>query len=104
MNLIIIYRLKSNFFIAGTFSCPVIKTEDKITLKIERAKYEDKIFIEDHATSKDIQKKFSLKDFYPIKTYFKYEGYNIDDASIDDIKDMLGGAESIWVNFQDSTV
>ena len=107
MNLTVVYRFQSDFFVAGSFSCPTIKSsggEDKITLQMKRAKYEDKIFIKNKADATELIEKFKLKDFHPIKIYFEYEGYDIDDKVIDQIKEVLGGAEIIWVNFQDSTV
>ena len=103
MNLTLVYRFQKDFFVAGTFSCPTVKTQDKITLQIKRATYEDKIFIKNKATAYDLIKSFSLKEFYPIKTYFEYEGYEVDDEVINEIKETLGGAEAIWVNFQEST-
>ena len=109
MNLTVVYRFQPDFFVAGSFSCPTIKSsggteDDKITLQMKRAKYDDKIFIKNKADAAELIEKFKLKDFHPIKTYFQFEGYDIDDGVIDQIKEVLGGAEVIWVNFQDSTI
>ena len=103
MNLTLVYRFQSEFFVAGTFSCPTVKKGDVLSLQMKRAKYEDKIFIKSKAGATQLTKKFRLKEFFPIKTYFNYEGYDVDDDIIKQIKDVLG-AEVIWVNFQDSTV
>ena len=103
MNLTLVYRFQPEFFVAGIFSCPTVKKGDVLSLQMKRAKYEDKIFIKNKAEAVELTKKFRLKEFFPIKTYFNYEGYDVDDDIIKQIKDVLG-AEVIWVNFQDSTV
>ena len=104
MNLTLVYRFQSAFFIAGTFSCPTVKKDDVLSLQMKRAKYEDKIFIKSKKVAEQLTHQYRLKEFFPIKTYFDFEGYDVDDNTIDQIKEVLGGAEAIWVNFQDSTV
>jgi len=79
MNLTLVYKFQSEFFVAGTFSCPTEKKGDMISLKMKRAKYEDKIFIKNKKDSDQLMKNFRLKEFFPIKTYFEYEGYDIED-------------------------
>lgn len=102
MNLTIVYKFQG-IFVAGTFSCPAHRTEEKLTLKLSKATSDDKKFIKNKSSAKKLQENFRLKDFYPIKTYFKYEGYEIDDGIINQIKDILH-AENIWVNFQESDI
>ena len=105
MNLTLVYRFQPDFFVAGTFSCPTVQSSDDVlSLQIKKAKYDDKIFIKNKKDALALAKNFSLKKFFPIKTYFKYEGYDIEDETIYQIKDVLGPAEAIWVNFQDSTI
>ncbi len=104
MNLTLVYRFQSEFFVAGTFSCPTVKKQDTLSLQIKRAKYEDKIFIKSKKGADQLSENYRLKEFFPIKTYFDFEGYDVDDDTIKEIKEVLGGAEAIWVNFQDSTV
>lgn len=104
MKLTIIYKFQEEFFVAGTFSCPVKEKDDTISLQIKKALYDDKIFIKNHKSATQLAENFRLKEFFPIKTYFEYEGYEIDDESINQIKKVLGGAETIWVNFQESEI
>jgi len=104
MNLTVVYKFQTEFFVAGTFSCPTVKKGDVLSLNMKNAKYEDKIFIKNKKEAVELTENFKLKEFFPIKTYFDFEGYDIDDKTIDQIKEVLGGAEAIWVNFQDSTV
>ena len=109
MNLTLVYRFQKDFFVAGTVSCPTVKetkpTEaDVISLQMKRATYEDKIFIKTKKDADELIKNFRMRDFFPIKTYFEYEGYELDEESLKKIKELLGGAEVIWVNFQESTV
>ena len=109
MNLTLVYRFQKDFFVAGTFSCPTVKetkpTEaDVISLKMKSASYQDKIFIKNKEAADALMQDFRMKDFFPIKTYFEYEGYEIDNQSLKEIKEFLGGAEVIWINFQESTV
>ena len=109
MNLTLVYRFQKDFFVAGTVSCPTVKETnpekaDVISLQMKRATYEDKIFIKTKEAADELIKNFRMKDFFPIKTYFEYEGYELDEESLKRIKELLGGAEVIWVNFQESTV
>lgn len=104
MNLTLIYKFQKDFFVSGTFTCPIVKKEDELSLQTKRAKYEDKIFIKSQKDALDIIKTFRLKEYFPIRTYFKYEGYEIEEEAITEIKEILGGAEAIWVNFQESIV
>jgi hypothetical protein len=104
MNLTLVYRFQSTFFIAGTFSCPTVKKDDVLSLQMKRASYEDKIFIKSKQGADQLTHQYRLKEFFPIKTYFEYEGFEVEEETIKQIKEVLGGAEAIWVNFQDSTV
>ena len=104
MNLTIVYRFQADFFVAGSFSCPTVLNGEVLSLQLKRAKFEDKIFIKTSFDALELIKNFRLKEFFPIKTYFQYEGYDIEDETINQIKEVLGEAEAIWVNFQDSTV
>jgi len=110
MNLIVIYRCKQKnsfqkqLFVAGNISCPTIKEQDKLSLQIKRAKANDKIFIRSKTDASKLIKSFKMKDFYPIKKYFEIEGYEIGEEEINDIKNALGGADAIWVNFPESQV
>lgn len=104
MNLTLVYKFQKDFFVSGTFTCPTVKRGDVLSLLTKRAKYEDKTFIKTQEDALDIVKKIRLKEFFPIRTYFEYEGYEIEEESITEIKEILGGAEAIWVNFQESTI
>lgn len=104
MNLTIVYRFQSEFFVAGTFSCPTVKKGEVLSLQMKKAKYVDKIFIKNKKEALELTQKFRLKEFFPIKTYFEYEGYDVENETINQIKETLGQAEVIWVNFQDSTI
>ena len=104
MNLTVVYRFQPEFFVAGIFSCPTVMKGEVLSLKMKKAKYVDKLFIKNKKEATELTQKFRLKEFFPIKTYFQYEGYDIEDETINQIKEVLGQAEAIWVNFQDSTV
>lgn len=107
MNLIVVYKCQyfpEQFFVAGTISCLTIKTQDKLSLQMKTAKHEDKLFIKNKIEATKFIKDFKIKDFYPIKKYFEFEGYEIGEKEIKKIKDALGGATAVWVNWPESQV
>ena len=71
---------------------------------MERAETKDTLFIKDKHGADRLISGFKMKDFYPIKKYFEHEGYEIEDSAIEKIKNKLGGAQLIWVNFEESRV